>query len=104
MIAVGSVAVIATAAVAAGALLEIFFFWQAPEFQGLGDLLGHRFLELMQGLLRIEEASRHRIAQNRFTLLLKFADFFAGKRQRAMLLLMQLLALLHQGFVLGAGF
>ena len=77
----------ATAAVAARTLLEIFFLRQATEFQRLGDLLGHGFLQFMQRLLRIEEAARHGIAQDRFALLLKFADLLAAQRQRLMLLL-----------------
>ncbi len=93
-------AVSAAAAMAAGTGFQIGFRGQAPEFEGLGNVLINRFVDLMQFFLRVEKASGHGIFQQSVTVFFEGGNFFSGQRHGTLLFLLQSLALSHDAVVL----
>src|SRR5689334_11763704 len=78
----------ATAAVTTGAAVDFFVGRQAAELQCFAHVLLNGMLDFVQLFLRIQETTRHRVAQKGFTVLLKISDFLAAQGQRALLLLL----------------
>jgi hypothetical protein len=90
----------ATAAVAAGTVLQILLGGNAAQFKCLGDVLLHFLLQFVQFLLSVNEPFGHRISQEDFAFVVKGGDFSAIQGEALMLAFVEGLALLAQALVL----
>ena len=92
----------ATAAVAATAAIQVFVSGHATQFQGLVDELVNGLLHRMNFFLGVEEAASDWILEERFPILFKRSNFIAGQGRGRLLLLLKRLPFGHQIIVLGA--
>lgn len=96
---------IASAAMAAAAaLFQVRLVWHAAQFESLAHELVDGLMHVMHFFLRFEETAGDGIAQERLTFFFKRGNFRPGQLLRALLLLLESLALGHERFVLRAGF
>ena len=91
------------AAVTAAGVAEVFGDGDTAGFERFGDVFLNRVLKVVKFLLRIEEAARDGIGQQRVALFLEIGDFRAIQRQGVLLFFLKHLALGDQAFVLAAG-
>src|ERR1017187_10156773 len=91
---------VAAAAVAAGTFGQIFRDRDAAEFDGLGDDFLEGMLQVVHFLLRIEEAGRDGVFQQRVAVFFKRRDFRWVKLLAVVLFFLECLALAHQRFIL----
>jgi hypothetical protein len=96
------IVIMAAAAVAAGTAGQVFRRRHAAEFNRLADVLLDEVLKLVHFLLRVEEARRDGILEQRVAVLLKRGDFRRLERLATMLFFLERLALVHQAFILAA--
>jgi hypothetical protein len=94
---------VATTTVTATAGFKIFFRRDPAEFERLGNMLSHSLMDVMQFFLRVQETSRHGIAQERFTIFFKRGNFLWRERLGTLLFFLKGLALGHQILVLRLG-
>jgi hypothetical protein len=92
----------AAAAVAAGAAVQVFRRGDATEFNRLVDVLLDEVLKLVHLLLRVEKAGGHGIFEQRVAFRFKAGDFRRFKRLAVVLFFLERLALAHQAFILAA--
>ena len=81
---------------ATAAAFHFFVAGHAAEFERLGNVLVHRFLDLMEILLGFDETGRDGIGDEGVAFLLVFGDFFAGKLHALLLLVLEVFALLGE--------
>ena len=94
--------VMAAAAGAAGAFLQIGFGRHAAQLERLGNLLLDGMLERVQFLLRVQKTAGGGILQQLIAVLFKIGDFHAVERLSVVLLFVKRVAFAHHGFVLAA--
>ena len=92
----------ASAAVAAAGVAEVFGGGNTAGFERFRDVFLNRVLQVVKFLLRIEETARNGIGQQRVALFFKIGDFRAVQRQGVLLFFLKHLALGDQAFVLAA--
>jgi len=96
--------IMAMAAAATAAALEIFLGWQMAQFQGLIDVFLDGFLDLVHFFLGVDEGAGDRVIEQGFAMGLEVGNFLAGKRLGVLLFLLEGLAFGHEAFVLLAAF
>src|SRR5438477_2651697 len=69
------VSMTATAARTTAAFFQVFFSRNASEFQGLGDVLGHRLVNVVQFFLRVHETHRNWILQQGIAIFFERRNF-----------------------------
>jgi hypothetical protein len=91
---------VASAAVAAGALGQIISHGDTTELNCLGDGLLDRFLDLVHLFLGVQEAGGHGILQEGLAVAFKLSNLGGVQGLAMMLFFLEGLALGHQGFIL----
>ena len=81
-----------TIAAAATALLHFFRARHAAEFERLGDILVHSFLNLMEILLRFHETGRDWICHQHVAVFFVIGDFFWRQTHTLLLLVLKMFA------------
>jgi hypothetical protein len=94
--------IVAAATIAAGAAGKVFLRRDASELDSFRDGLLDDGLEVMHLFLGIQEADGDRVLEQIVAVLLKSADFGVIQSLATLLLFLQFLALVHDGFVLAA--
>ncbi len=97
-------AVVAAAAVPAGAGAHLFLARQAPQLKRLVNVLLDRLLEVMELFLGIQKATRDGILHQGIAMLFELGNFFPGECEGHLLLLLQSLSLLHEIVVMSPCF
>ena len=92
----------ATAAVTAGAFLQIGFGWNAAQFQRLGNEFLDAVLKLVKFLLRVQKTAGEGIFQQFVALFFKIGDFRGINRLPVVLFFVMRVAFAHHRFVLAA--
>ena len=91
-----------TATATARTAFKIGFFRHAAEFKSFADVLGNRLLNLLEFLLGVEETATDGVIHKAIPQSFEFRDLRVFQGFAVVLLLLQGLALEHQGVVLGA--
>lgn len=91
---------LATAAVAAGAVVEILWLGHAAQLKSLGDKLADRFLYRLHGLLRFEKALCDGAAEEGLAPLFEVGNFRHVERRACLLLVLEHRAAVAQLLVL----
>ena len=95
---------VATAAAAATAFAEVFFFGNATEFESFREILIDRLLHLVDFLLGADETGSNGIIHDAFAVFFVVVNFLLAQAGALLLLVVQHFIFFNEGLVLLLGF